>query len=514
MTDDADVIIIGGGHNGLVAAAYLARAGRRVFVVEARQQLGGAVVGEQIFPGMAVRLSRFSYLVSLFPDVITADLDLDLELRSRRVVSYTPVRDGGLLVQRDAGTLTRTSFAQLTGSDAEYTRWQQLTSRLQSIASVVAPTLTQQLPRAAEMREKLTPGLWTALIERPISELLEDALTDDTVRGVVATDAVIGTFASLADPSRRQNRCFLHHVIGNGNGEWRVPVGGMGRVASQLSNAARRAGAALSTNTRVAHIRPDDSGGGTAVLADGSRHRAPFILANCAPSVLRSLLGNRSATPEGSQIKINLLVRRLPRFRSGIDPTIGFGGTLHLGQGYRRLQQAFEEAASGRIPDPLPCEVYCHTLTDPSILRAELREAGYHILGLFGLHTPIHLFVDDPAGARERVKNAAFHALQAVLAEPVEDSLATDGAGRPCVEVLTPLDIEAELAMPGGHIFHGDLEWPWLADDAVVRTAEERWGVATGYPGIFYSGSGAVRGGAVSGIGGHNAAHAVLESAA
>ena len=389
----------GGGHNGLVAAAYLARADRKVVVVEARHQLGGAVVGEQIFPGMAVRLSRFSYLVSLLPNVIITDLDLDLELRSRRIASYTPVGGSGLLVERDPGRLTRTSFAQLTGSDDEYARWQQLASRLQSVASVVAPTLTQQLPRAADMRERLTPALWRAIVERPISELLEDALTEDTVRGVVATDALIGTFASLADPSRRQNRCFLYHVIGSGSGEWKVPVGGMGRVASQLSNAARRAGAALSTDSGVARVQPDDSGGGTVVLADGSRNRAPFILANCAPSVLHSLLGNRAAAPEGSQIKINLLVRRLPRFRSGIDPTIGFGGTLHLSQGYRRLQQAFEDAASGRIPDPLPCEVYCHTLTDPSILSAELQNAGYHTLTLFGLHAPARLFWTDPSGA-------------------------------------------------------------------------------------------------------------------
>jgi phytoene dehydrogenase-like protein len=510
MTDDADVIIIGGGHNGLVAAAYLARAGRRVVVVEARHQLGGAVVGEQIFPGMAVKLSRFSYLVSLFPNVIITDLDLDLELRSRRIASYTPVGGSGLLVEHDAGTLTRTSFAQLTGSDAEYARWQQLASRLQSVASVVAPTLTDRLPRAADMRERLAPALWTALVERPIGELLEEALTDDTVRGVVATDALIGTFASLADPSRRQNRCFLYHIIGRGSGEWKVPVGGMGHIASQLSNAARQAGAALITGTQVLQIQPNVRGGGTVALGDGSRYRAPFILANCAPSVLRSLLGNRAATPEGSQIKINLLLRRLPRFRSGIDPTIGFGGTLHLGQGYRRLQQAFDEAASGRIPDPLPCEVYCHTLTDPSILSAELRSAGYHTLTLFGLHSPARLFLADPSGARERAKRAALRALQAVLAEPLEDCLAVDARRVPCLEVMSPLDMEAELRMPGGHIFHGDLSWPWLADDATVSSAAERWGVSTDYPGILLCGSGAVRGGAVSGLAGHNAAMAVL----
>ena len=513
MTDDADVIIVGGGHNGLVAAAYLAKAGRRVVVVEARHQLGGAVSGEQSFSGMAARLSRFSYLVSLFPDVIIADLDLDLEIRSRRIASYTPVGASGLLVERDAGPLTRASFAQLTGSDDEYARWEKLASRLQSVASVVAPTLTGPLPRAVDIRSQLRPELWTALVERPIGELLEEALTHDTVRGVVATNAVIGTFASLADPTRRQNRCFLYHVIGNGNGEWKVPVGGMDRVASQLSDAAGRAGAALSTDARVAHIQPDESGGGTVVLADGSRHRAPFILASCAPSVLHSLLGNRASTPEGSQIKINLLVRRLPGFRSGIDPAIGFGGTLHLGQGYRRLEQAYQQAAAGQMPDPLPCEVYCHTLTDPSVMSAELRNAGYHTLTLFGVHAPARLFATNPALAREKANRAALRALQSVLAEPLEDCLAVDAHGRPCVEVMSPLDIEAELGMPGGHIFHGDLSWPWLPDDAIATDAAERWGVATDNPGILLCGAGAVRGGAVSGLGGHNAARAVIEAA-
>ena len=513
-TAGADAIIIGGGHNGLVAAAYLARAGRQVMVFEARRHLGGAVVSEQVFDGVPARLSRFAYLVSLLPDKIINDLNLHVELRSRPIASYTPVSTGGLIFDRKGSEASRASFAEITGSEEEYGRWRSLAAELRGVAEVVAPTLTGPLPRAAAVRDQLGTQVWTALVERPIGGLLEDCLSNDTVRGVVATDALIGTLASTNDPARKQNRCFLYHVVGNGSGEWKVPVGGMGHVASELAHAASDAGAASCTGVRVSGIEPDPLGGGTVALANGSRYRAPFLLANCAPAVLQELLGHQPTTPDGCQTKINLVVRRLPGFRSGIDPTIGFAGTLHLGQGYRRLQQAYREAVAGRIPDPLPCEVYCHTLTDPSILSAELREAGYHILGLFGLHTPIHLFVDDPAGARERVKNAAFHALQAVLAEPVEDSLATDGAGRPCVEVLTPLDIEAELAMPGGHIFHGDLEWPWLADDAVVRTAEERWGVATGYPGIFYSGSGAVRGGAVSGIGGHNAAHAVLESAA
>jgi phytoene dehydrogenase-like protein len=510
-TADADVIIIGGGHNGLVAAAYLARAGRRVIVLEAREQLGGAVASQQVFEGVPAKLSRFAYLVSLLPDKIVSELELDLELRSRPIASYTPIGIGGLLIERVATDASRASFAQVTGRGEEYARWEHLMDQLRVVAKVVAPTLTGPLPRAGDVRGRLGTQLWTALVERPIGEFLEATLSDDTVRGVVATDALIGTFASTNDRSCEQNRCFLYHVIGNGSGEWKVPVGGMGRIASELTLAAKAAGAALRTGCQVAWVERNPSGGGSVTLADGSRYRAPVILANCAPAALWRLLGGGNAMPEGCQTKINLVVRRLPQFRSAIDPAIGFAGTLHLAQGYGRLQEAYEAAAAGRIPDPLPCDVYCHSLTDQSILSDEVRDAGYHTLTLFGLHTPARLFRADPIGARERAKRAALHALQAVLAEPLQECLATDSAGRPCIEVMTPLDIEAELGMPGGHIFHGDLEWPWLADDAAATTAEGRWGVATGYPGIFYCGSGAARGGGVSGIAGHNAAHAVLE---
>jgi phytoene dehydrogenase-like protein len=158
----------------------------------------------------------------------------------------------------------------------------------------------------------------------------------------------------------------------------------------------------------------------------------------------------------------------------------------------------------------MPCEVYCHTLTDPSILSPELQSAGYHTLTAFGLHTPAGLFRDDPDGARDRAGQAALRSLQAVLAEPLEDCLAIDSDGRPCVEVMSPLDVEAAVGMPGGHIFHGDLAWPWLSDSPAPTTAAERWGVATAHPGVLLCGSGAVRGGAVSGLGGHNAAMALL----
>jgi len=507
----SDVVVIGGGHNGLVAATYLAQAGHKVSVFERRAELGGAVASAAAFEGVAARLSRFSYLVSLLPTTIIDELSLRLELRARSVRSYTPVDSSGLLIERREGRLTRDSFRSLTGDEREYQAWVAFYDNLHNLATVIEPTLTRPLPHVGELRPRIDSKLWSSVVEQPLGQLVESTFSDDTVRGLVLTDGLIGTFTSAHDPTLRQNRCFLYHVIGNGSGEWKVPVGGMGAVTAELVRVAQAANVSIRTSCSVVALEPSPSGGGTVRLGSGESISAGIILANCAPATLQGLLGERYEPPVGSQTKINIVMRRLPRFRSGVEPTIGFAGTLHLGQGYRRLQQAYEEALAGEIPDPMPCEVYCHTLTDGSILDPELRAAGYHTLTLFGMHTPLSLFTADPEDSRERAKAAAFHSLQSVLAEPLEPCLALDRRGESCIEVMTPLDIEAELGMPGGNIFHGDLAWPWLADDAPAATAAERWGVATDHPGILLCGSGAVRGGAVSGLGGHNAAMAVLE---
>lgn len=506
----ADAIVVGGGHNGLVAAAYLARAGMRVTVLEAGSRFGGAVASGQPFAGVPARLSRYSYLVSLLPTMIVEELGLDLELRSRRIASYTPVGDGGLLVEREPGEQTRRSFGAF-GGDREFAAWCEFEDRLRVLAEIVEPTLTQPLPTDQELRRRVAPDTWRDLVERPIGDVLERTFADDTVRGALLTDALIGTFSTADDPRLAQNRCFLFHVIGRGTGEWRVPVGGMGQVATELERAARSAGATLLSGAEVLAVDPESDGGATVDLADGRRMRAPWVLINSAPSALAGLLGQQAAPPEGCQTKINLLVRRLPTLRSGLDPETAFAGTLHLGQGHARLAEAYREAVAGRIPDPMPCEVYCHTLTDPSIVSPDLIAAGYHTLTVFGLHTPVDLFRADPDGARQRAEAAALRSLQQVLAEPLADALATDRDGRPCVETLTPLDLERELRLPGGHIFHGDLAWPWLDDRQAVSTPAEQWGVGTDHPGLLVCGSGARRGGAVSGLGGHNAAMAVLE---
>jgi phytoene dehydrogenase-like protein len=507
---DREVVIIGGGHNGLVAAAYLARAGRSVTVLEAGDRLGGAVAGARLFAGVDVTLSRFSYLVSLLPQQIIDDLGLDLELRSRRIASYTPVDDGGLLVERQPGEATRSSFAAGPGF-AAYEAFRQLEAELRRFATVVAPTLTAPLPRVRDLRDAVGDDLWRDLVDRPIGELIERTVADDTVRGILLTDALIGTFASAHSPELTQNRCFLYHVVGNGTGEWKVPVGGMGAVAAALESAAVSAGAELRTGAEVVGLDAADVGVSVR-LAGGEVITARTVLANCAPATLAGLLGELHDQPEGAQVKINIVLRRLPAFRSGIDPATGFAGTLHLNQSYAQLERAYEAAVAGRIPDPLPCESYCHSLTDPSIVGSELRAQGFHTLTIFGLHTPARLFAHDHDAVRERVLEAALSSLQSVLAEPLTDCIARDGHGDLCVEVMSPQDVERETRLPGGQIFHGDLDWPWLVDGEEPATPAERWGVATSHPSILLCGSGARRGGAVSGLGGHNAAMAVLES--
>jgi phytoene dehydrogenase-like protein len=510
------VVIVGGGHNGLTSAAYLARAGKSVLVLERLAHTGGAAVSPPSFSGLPARPSRYSDLVGLMPEQLIRDLDLGVELRSRSTASYTPwLRDGeagGLLVERPEGEGTRASLRELTGGDEEYAAWQDFYGRIRQLAEVVQPTLLEPLALERTIRDQVDAAIWQDFVTEPIGRVIERTFRDDVVRGVVATDAVIGTFASMHDGSLVQNRCFLYHLIGDGTGEWKVPVGGMGAVTDALLRAARSAGAEVTVDAGVSSIKSD---GETAEVTwdDNGRVRsvtARHVLSNVAPWVLGILLGEPEAPelkPSGSQIKINLLLERLPRLKSGLDPAIAFAGTLHLAETYTQLETAYNQAAAGMVPRVVPGEVFCHSLTDNSIL------GGFEgqILTYFGLHTPAVLF-EQPT-ARAQAVSGALAAMNTYFAEPIEGCLARDDAGNPCIEVKVPQDVEADLAMPGGHIFHGDLDWPWASNRGRLDTPAQQWGVATDVANVFLCGAGARRGGAVSGIGGHNAAQAVLASA-
>lgn len=496
-----DVVIVGGGHNALVAATYLARAGQEVVVLERLPHVGGAAISAQTFEGLDARLSRYSYLVSLMPQQLIDELGLRLELRSRDTASYTPYAGGGLLVETAEGPATEESFRALTGSDDELDAWRRFYGEVADLAAVVAPTLLEPLPHIGNLRDLSDMAVWTDVVDEPLGSAIERRFSHDLVRGVVGTDALIGTFASLHDTSLVQNRCFLYHLIGNGTGEWRVPVGGMGAVTGELERVAREAGATIVTGTPVTSLTATDDG--VIVSGDTFSVEADVVLSGVAPYVLAGLMGRPAPPkPSGSQFKINLLVSRLPRLRSGVDPAIAFAGTFHLGESMSELEEAWRQAADGSLPDHAAGELYCHTLTDRSILGPDLAATDAQTLTYFGLHTPYEVLPDAAAG--ERAYRQFLDAIDEHLAEPLEPLVLG-------VEHKTPAQIEEALGMPGGHIFHGDLQWPWLEEDERPRTAAARWGVETSHPRVLLCGSGARRGGAVSGIAGHNAAHAVLE---
>lgn len=518
-----DVVIVGGGHNALVAAAYLAKAGRSVVVLERLDHVGGAAVSERPWNGVDARLSRYSYLVSLLPRRIVDDLGLDITLRRRRYSSYTPDPSDpsrGILIDTADAAATASSFARVTGDTLEAARFDAFSARIAPIARHLFPTVTDPLRRASDVRRLVgDDALWDDLVERPLGSMLRASLETDIARGIALTDGLIGTFATADDESLRQNRCFLYHVIGGGTGDWDVPVGGMGRVSGELERAARQAGAELRTGAEVVSVSPD---GEVRFTVDGRTDgvRGAVVLSGVGLSVLARLIGDpadaqdaEGAGAEGAQVKINMLLRRLPRLRdTTVAAEAAFAGTFHINETMTQLDAAHRTAVGGGIPDPLPAEIYCHSLSDPSILGADLQASGAHTLTLFGLQVPHRLVAGrDRDAARSALLEAAQRSLDSVLAEPIADVVFEAPDGSPCIEARTTADLEDSLGMTAGDIFHGPLSWPWADDAEPLETPAERWGVATAHERILLCGSGARRGGAVSGIGGHNAAMAALE---
>ncbi|MFN0128318.1 MAG: phytoene desaturase family protein [Verrucomicrobiales bacterium] len=507
-----DAIIVGGGHNGLVASGYLAKAGKSVLLLEAHAELGGATTSVKPFPEYDARLSRYSYLVSLLPDQIVEDLGIHFRTLERPVASYTPYhRDGrhdGLLVSSEWDEATVCSFRRLTGSDKEGEAWRQFYGEIAELAQRLAPSMLQPLKRAAELKaETGLPEVWRYLMEVPIGQVIRERFSDDLVRGVVLTDALIGTFVSADD--MQANRCFLYHLIGNGTGQWRVPQGGMGALIKELHRIATAHGVEIKPGSKVTALESGPTGV-RVETESGEAYTAQALLFAAAPQHLDRLRGRSVPDSlEGSQMKINMLLTRLPRLKSGADPRLAFAGTFHANESFTQFEAAYSRARGGELPQPLPLELYCHTLTDPTILSAELNEKGFHTLTLFGLHTPARLFDADPEGAKTLAKERALASLNEYLLDPIESVLAPCRDGSLAIEAKSPLDLEKDISLPRGNIFHRDLDFPFIEDDAGGRE-KPLWGAETDDPHIYLAGAGARRGGGVSGIAGHNAAMALL----
>ena len=517
-----DAVIVGSGHNGLVAAAYLANAGQSVLVLERNDWIGGATASQRVFPDYDAYLSRYAYLISMLPGVILDELGVAFETRRRSIASFTAYeRDGaarGLVISNIDEARSKASVRELTGGDREWDGYQALLRLESALAAEAWPSLLQPIRSRAYWADRFTASpllreAWQSFIERPLGEAIERHVQDDVLRGLLLTDGKIGVFANAHDPSLIQNRCFLYHVIGQGTGEWRVPVGGMRTLVDGLVRRATDGHARIEAGSPVTAVH--DLGKRYAVVFEhGGRETtvdADRVLVNAGPRTFARLFERPYcpiATDEGSVMKVNMLLRRLPRLRApDVTPAEAFAGSFHVDEGYAAMEGTFAEAAACRLPERPPFETYCHTLTDDSILSPALRADGYQTLTLFGLDAPHRLFAKDGEERKAEMQRRYLEAINRITAEPFEDCLARDSKGGLCIEIKSPQDLEKELDLDLGNIFHNSLSWFFTDDPEENGT----WGVETDMRGVYRCGSSALRGGAVSGVPGFLVARKIFE---
>jgi phytoene dehydrogenase-like protein len=417
-----NAVVVGSGHNGLVTAAYLARHGKSVLVLERNDTFGGATASQQVFPDYDAFLSRYSYLVSLFPQKIVDDLGLTFKTIQRTTASFTPYgSNGGLVMSNVDSSRSQSSMREMTGNDSAWNDYQKLMALESAIAMRVWPTLLEPLKSRSEFSEMMDSMVereaWRSFVEEPLGDVIERYASHDALRGLLMTDGKIGVFSHPHDASLIQNRCFLYHIIGGGDGEWRVPVGGMKSLVNSLLESCKSAGVDFLASAEVNHVELGSKqhtvsyemgGGERSVLAD-------HVLVNAGPKTFANLFGKPwqpTDTDEGSVVKINMLLKRLPKVRAkGVSSEEAFAGSFHIDEGYEQMQRSYKMAANGAVPNPAPGEMYCHTLTDPSILSPELQAQGYQTLTLFGLDMPYRLFEQDHNARKELVKNLYWKGL-------------------------------------------------------------------------------------------------------
>ena len=521
--------MIGAGHNGLTAAAYLARAGYRVRVLERRPVPGGACVTEELWPGF--RVSRAAYVAGLLRPTVVRELGLlrrGLRLLPREPASFTPLPDGGALLMGSDREATRASIARFSSRDAAgYPAYESLLDRSARALEPLldAPPFDPRRPRLAELRPLLRaargalalgrdlPGA-LALLLGSARGVLEAWFESEPLRGTLATDAVIGAWAAPSTPGT--GYVLFHHVMGETHGVrgvWAYVAGGMGRLAEALADAAREAGAELELEVPVARIAAEGGRARGVVLEDGRFLEARAVVSGADPK--RTFLGLLGADhlPEAFArsvaaldfrspvVKINAALDRLPRFpaapggggdRRGAGPE--HRGTIHVGAtDLDALERSFAAAASGTLPERPLVE-----LTLPSAVDDGLAPPGRHVASLFVQHVPW----TPPSGCWEGDRNRFADRVFALVDE-VAPGFSTSVLDR---EVLAPPDLERIFGLTGGNIFHGAMTPDRLGPLRPVAG----WGrYRTPLAGLYLCGAGTHPGGGVMGACGRNAARVV-----
>jgi phytoene dehydrogenase-like protein len=518
-----DIAVIGAGHNGLVAAAYLARAGLRVVVLERRPLVGGACVTEELWPGF--RVSRAAYVAGLLRPAVVRDLRLasqGLRLLRRDPASFTPLPDGSSLLLGSDSNASRASIRRFSERDAE--RYPAYEAFLDRIARTFEPALDRPPPDPARLRWRdlrplagLLLGAWrlrgqlsraTALLVGPARSALESWFESEPLRGTLATDAVIGAWASPSTPGT--GYVLFHHVMGETNGSrgvWAYVEGGMGCFSEAVARVAQEAGAEIRTGCPVAGIAVERGRVRGVTLADGTSIDAPTVVSGADPRrTLLGLAGPEHLTPElvralesldfrSPSLKINLALDRLPAFRG--MPAVGphHHGTIHLGANtLDALDAAFADAERGALPERPMVE-----LTLPSALDASLVPSGRHVASMFVQYVPF-----DPAGSSWESERDRFADRVLGLVDEVAPGFSESVLHR---EVLAPPDLERIFALTGGNIFHGAMS----LDRLLFMRPLPGWSrYRTPIQGLYLCGAGTHPGGGVMGACGRNAAGEIL----
>jgi len=527
MTASRDVVVIGGGHNGLVAAAYLARSGRSTLVCERRGVLGGAAVSEHPF-GPDYTVTSLSYVVSLLPPGLVRDLRL--AGHGYHVYPqgpyFAPRADGRYLSLPADPAARRAQIAKFSPRDAE--AYQPYQAHLARLGAVLGPLLAEIPPRLGSRRPQ---DLWrqglllrhlrkldergavdvTRLLTSSVADLVERYFCSDAMRGLLSVSGVIGTWAGPR--SNGTAYVMLHHHIGDTGGQagaWGFPRGGMGGVTAALAAAARSLGAEIRTEAEVARIRTRAGRVAGVTLATGEDIDAATVVTTAHPQISFLRLLDPAGLPSGfvedirgwqtrsGTVKINLALGRLPAFAShpGFDPQV-HGGTIVLAESLDDIETAFQDAVRGR-PSSVPFADICI----PSVFDDSLAPPGQHVMSLFTQWVP-YRYADAPQD--EALSAYADRVIARV--EAVAPGFTGSILHR---QVIGPHQMQQEYGLVGGNIFHGELS---LGQMFHARPAAGYADLRTPVRGLYQAGSATHGGGGVTGIPGRNVVRQILADA-
>jgi phytoene dehydrogenase-like protein len=522
-----DAVIVGGGHNGLVTAAYLARAGWDVLVLERRPLVGGASVTEQLFPGY--RVSSAAYLVSLLQDKIVRDLDLPrfgYRVLPKDPAYFSPLVDGRhFFMWRDLRK-TCDEIAKFSRRDAE--RYPAYEDALERVARFIEPLLLETPPnlpprrlrdwtalarlgaRAVRLPRRDLVAL-TRMMTASAAALLDEWFESEELKVALVTDGVIGANAGPMTPGTAY--VLLHHQmggVGGVRGLWGFVKGGMGAVSEAIAASARAAGAEIRTNAPVGRILVRDGRAYGVALENGDEIRARSVISNADPKrTFLSLVGREALPPafaeevdrfkcEGTSFKLNLALGELPSYAALPGTELGpqHMGTTHIAPSVEYVERAWDDAKYGR-----PSRAPLLEITIPTAYDSDLAPSGKHLMSIFVQYAPY------------RLAEGSWHDERDRFADRIVDLLAEYAPNiKSAVEhrhILSPLDLEEQFGLTGGNIFHGEMS----PDQLFLLRPFAGWArYATPIRNLYLCGSGTHPGGGVMGAPGYNAAREILRA--